>query len=95
MRNFYIAMKRELKMSTQNTRNSVCPWVHFQRYLFAYVEDIDTKRERFLQKREGKIQPHVCTQNHIKHSLKGKREREYHALYLRKNNCCFFIEAST
>jgi len=26
--------------------------VHFQRYLFANVEDIDTKRERFSQKRE-------------------------------------------
>ena len=49
VRNFSIAMKRELKMNAQNTRKSgtyLC--VHFQRYLCARVEDRDTKRARFF-----------------------------------------------
>ena len=48
VRNFYIAMKRELKMNTQNTRSGMYLCVHFQRYLCANVEDRDTKRERFF-----------------------------------------------
>ena len=57
-------------------------WVHFERYLFANVEDIDTKRERFLQKREGKfghMSAHKFT--HQTHHLKRKeRERILRAL---------------
>ena len=52
VRNFSIEMKRELKMNTQNTRSGMYLCVHFQRYLFANVEDMGTKRERFSQKRE-------------------------------------------
>ena len=51
-RHFSIEMKRELKMNTQNTRSGMYLCVHFQRYLFANVEDMGTKRERFSQKRE-------------------------------------------
>ena len=79
-------------MNTQNTCSSVYLRVHFQRYLFANVEDIDTKREHFLQEREGKfghMSAHKIT--HQTHLLKGKREREYRALYPRENlNCSFF-----
>jgi hypothetical protein len=50
------------------------------------------KRERFLQEREGKfghMSAHKIT--HQTHLLKGKREREYRALYPRENlNCSFF-----
>jgi len=52
VRHFSIEMKRELKMNTQNTRSGMYLCVHFQRYLFANVEDMGTKRERFSQKRE-------------------------------------------
>ena len=48
VRHFSIAMKRELKMNTQNTCSGVYLCVHFQRYLCAHVEDMGTKRERFL-----------------------------------------------
>ena len=48
VRHFSIAMKRELKMNTQNTCSGVYLCVHFQRYLFANVEDMGTKRERFF-----------------------------------------------
>ena len=51
-RHFFIEMKRELKMNTQNTCSGMYLCVHFQRYLFANVEDMGTKRERFSQKRE-------------------------------------------
>ena len=44
MRNFSIEMKRELKMNTQNTRSGMYLCVHFQRYLFAHVEDMREQR---------------------------------------------------
>ena len=59
VRNFCIEMKRKLKMNTQNTRSGMYLCVHFQRYLFANVEDMGTKRERFSQKREVAF-CHVC-----------------------------------
>jgi len=90
-------MKRELKMNTQNTCGTVYLCVHFQRYLFAHAEDMREKRERFLQEREGKfghMSAHKIT--HQTHLLKGKREREYRALYPRENlNCSFFLVEAT
>ena len=59
VRNFYIAMKRELKMNTQNTCSGMYLCVHFQRYLFANVEDRDTKRERFFAP-ESREERNLC-----------------------------------
>ena len=61
VRHFSIEMKRELKMNTQNTRSGMYLCVHFQRYLFANVEDMGTKRERFSQKREVAFCSYECT----------------------------------
>lgn len=83
-RNFYIAMKRELKMNTRNTCSGVYLCVHFQRYLCAHAEDMREKRERFLQEREGKfghMSAHKITRQ--THLLKGKRERENTARFTR------------
>jgi len=90
-------MKRELKMITRNTCSGVYLCVHFQRYLCARAEDMREKRERFLQEREGKF-GHVSAHKIIRqtHLLKGKREREYRALYPRENlNCSFFLVEAT
>jgi hypothetical protein len=59
VRHFSIAMKRELKMNTQNTRSGVYLCVHFQRYLCAHVEDMGTKRARFFAP-ESREERNLC-----------------------------------
>ena len=60
VRNFSIAMKRELKMNTQNTRSGMYLCVHFQRYLCAHVEDRDTKRARFFAPESREKERKLC-----------------------------------
>ena len=75
VRHFSIAMKRELKMNTQNTRSGMYLCVHFQRYLCANVEDRDTKRERFFAP-ESRERRETCVFEFLKKEEEKKNSKK-------------------